>query len=201
MADEERGEGAKERILATAIELIEREGTAKATTRAIATAAGVNVAAINYYFRSKDALVEAALAVSWNHAMEDILAFIGEDPWDPRSALLSIASFLYEGAIHYPRITRANLFDSNGRPLEPVARGLGILVDRLTERLAGFFGIRVEEGKRDAVLAFLSSIVFPILVPFSPNRLESSEARARYLGSIVETLLDGFNAGDRSRKG
>lgn len=49
---------ARERILVSAEMLFARQGVDKTSTRDITTEAGVNVASINYYFRSKDALAE-----------------------------------------------------------------------------------------------------------------------------------------------
>ncbi|MDA8411562.1 MAG: TetR/AcrR family transcriptional regulator [Treponema sp.] len=191
-AEGARAEGARDRILSAAIDLIEREGTDKATTRVIAAAAGVNVAAINYYFRSKDALVEAALAVSWSNAMEDLEGFLRREPWDPRGTLLSIAGFLIEGATVYPRLTRANLFNSGGHPIGPVAKGLATVVESLAGRLCDHFARPLDEAARDRVHAFLSATVFPILVPFSPDRLAGTEARARYASAIADDLLAYF---------
>jgi AcrR family transcriptional regulator len=50
--------GTRERILDTAEQLFAREGPAAVTLRAIAAAAEVNVAAVNYHFGSKDKLFE-----------------------------------------------------------------------------------------------------------------------------------------------
>ena len=52
------GERARTRILDTAEELFAREGPAAVTLRSIAAAADVNVAAVNYYFGSKEKLFE-----------------------------------------------------------------------------------------------------------------------------------------------
>jgi AcrR family transcriptional regulator len=52
------GERARTRILDTAEALFADEGPAAVTLRSIAAAAGVNVAAVNYYFGSKDKLFE-----------------------------------------------------------------------------------------------------------------------------------------------
>ncbi|WP_395346978.1 TetR/AcrR family transcriptional regulator [Variovorax sp. UC122_21] len=48
----------RERILVTAELLFARQGVDKTSTRDITTEAGVNVASVNYYFRSKEALAE-----------------------------------------------------------------------------------------------------------------------------------------------
>ncbi len=50
--------GARERILDTAEQLFAREGVMAVTLRSIASAADVNVAAVNYYFGSKEKLFE-----------------------------------------------------------------------------------------------------------------------------------------------
>ena len=49
---------ARERILIAAELLYARRGVDKTSTRDITTEAGVNVASVNYYFRSKEALTE-----------------------------------------------------------------------------------------------------------------------------------------------
>lgn len=195
-----RAESTRLRILTAAIELIEREGTAATTTRGIAAAAGVNVAAINYHFRSKDSLIEAALAVSWGNAMEDLDAFLAREPWDPRAGLLGIARFLVEGATRYPTLTRANLFDSGGRPIRPVAEGLALVVERLAARLCTHSGIEADEAARDRVHAFLSAVVFPFLVPFAPDRLASPDARLRYVASLVDDVVAYFSLRGGARR-
>ncbi|VTU28341.1 putative DNA-binding transcriptional regulator [Variovorax sp. PBS-H4] len=52
------GGDARERILVTAELLFAKQGVDKTSTRDITAEAGVNVASINYYFRSKEALAE-----------------------------------------------------------------------------------------------------------------------------------------------
>jgi AcrR family transcriptional regulator len=52
----------RERILDTAAELFAREGLSRPTVRQITTGAGVNVAAVNYHFGSREALIDAVFA-------------------------------------------------------------------------------------------------------------------------------------------
>ncbi|HTP59791.1 MAG TPA: TetR family transcriptional regulator, partial [Spirochaetia bacterium] len=77
--DDYQPKAPRERILAATLDLIEKQGPRQATTRSIAAAAGVNVAAINYYYRSKEALLEAALASSWEHALAHLREFLGRE--------------------------------------------------------------------------------------------------------------------------
>jgi len=57
-AESHAGADARERILAAAERLFAHKGVEKTSTREITAEAGVNVASVNYYFRSKDALAE-----------------------------------------------------------------------------------------------------------------------------------------------
>src|SRR5215831_11647334 len=52
----------KERILNAAERLFSRHGVEATSLRAITAEAGVNLAAVNYHFQSKDALVQAVIA-------------------------------------------------------------------------------------------------------------------------------------------
>lgn len=60
----------REQLVRSAIELVSREGLAAATTRRIASEAGVSLSTLHYCFGSKDALIEAVI--------EAIVAQIGE---------------------------------------------------------------------------------------------------------------------------
>src|SRR5689334_12024668 len=52
----------KDRILDTAERLFARDGVEATSLRAITTEAGVNLAAVNYHFQSKEALLHAVIA-------------------------------------------------------------------------------------------------------------------------------------------
>lgn len=54
----------KEKIVAAARQVVERVGYNKASTRAIAEEANVNIAMLNYYFGTKEALLNETLAYS-----------------------------------------------------------------------------------------------------------------------------------------
>ena len=55
-------EDTRERLLSAAMRLFAEKGFDKATVRGICAAAGVNVALVNYHFKSKEGLYEACIA-------------------------------------------------------------------------------------------------------------------------------------------
>lgn len=78
MTEERRGR----HVLDAAVRLIAADGLAGVSVRAVATEAGVSIAQVQYYFRSKDELIAAAFA----HAGEEFLARLTTVAGQPRSA-------------------------------------------------------------------------------------------------------------------
>lgn len=101
----------EEKIIIAAINCIEKYGYESATIRQIAAEAGVNSAAISYYFRSKDVLMRLALEQGARNGfnMEDF-SFAADLPLEDR--LFEIFDFFVKKLFEYPNLTRALLFDT-----------------------------------------------------------------------------------------
>jgi len=103
----------KQKIILTTIECIEQEGIHGATIRKIAEMAGVNVAAINYHFGSKEQLFKIVMNTTLNESfVQNINDY--EEMWqsDTKKALQLFFEDTLEGAINYPNITKAHLADT-----------------------------------------------------------------------------------------
>jgi TetR/AcrR family transcriptional regulator, regulator of cefoperazone and chloramphenicol sensitivity len=179
----------RERILAATIEIIEQVGPNKLTTRSIAAAADVNIAAINYYFTSKEALLEAALATSWDHAAEHLRDYLSTEPWDPRVALSGIAGFLFEGGFRFPTVMKTNFFDGEGRVRAHIATAITALSGELEGRLASALNRPADIQLRIRVNAFLSALFFPPLASASLFRFDDEAERGEYVRVLVNDLL------------
>ncbi len=94
------------RILIATLDCIHELGLEAATVRAIAARAGVNPAAVNYYYRSKDRLIEEALRGAWSHVADDIALIIKESV-DADAAARFVVRYLMEGTIRSPRVVHA----------------------------------------------------------------------------------------------
>jgi len=104
----------QQRILLATIQCIERHGLSGTTVRRITELAGVNVAAINYYFGSKDRLLEAALAATLEEGfpkalteLKELLAEAGAG--GVREAVEAFLRDYLTHALDYPRISVAHL--------------------------------------------------------------------------------------------
>jgi AcrR family transcriptional regulator len=80
------GEDARQRLLHTGLQLFASQGFTKTSTRELAEAAGVNIAAISYYFGDKAGLYRAVFFGPLASADEDIARF--SDPALPLELVL-----------------------------------------------------------------------------------------------------------------
>ena len=182
-------------ILEAVVTCIEKYGIDKVTTRKIAEEAGTNIASINYYFRSKDELVSAALSMTINHMMEDVSAAI-EDAQQPlKEVLENVFFYLLEGSLRYPGVSTAHLYEAITEKKYDTISAQAIIKDvaRLVERHTR------ENAKIDAtetlllLSPILSSIMFTMLAPnfFSvPRKYQlTTPEHAKNLAAHYATLF------------
>ena len=106
-------EEVKQKIIQTTIECIEQVGFHSTTIRKIADMAGVNVAAINYHFGSKEQLVNIAMNATLNESFVNNIKDY-EELWqkDTRKALQLFLEDTLVGAVNYPNLTKAHFDDT-----------------------------------------------------------------------------------------
>jgi AcrR family transcriptional regulator len=88
-----RDTGTRQRLVGATQGCLRARGVAQTSSRAIAEAAGANLAAITYYFGSKEGLVAVALAEElqdWTRSALELL----DDPGDPAASLLAAVNTL-----------------------------------------------------------------------------------------------------------
>lgn len=101
---------AKQKIVLATIECIEKEGIRAVTIRSIGKEAGVNSAAINYYFGSKEKLVEEAFNHIQQDFMMDYTQIINKDK-DLKTVIEELLLYMLQGMVRYPNIAKAILYD------------------------------------------------------------------------------------------
>ena len=100
-------ESAREALLDAAERLFAERGVTETSVRAITSAAGANVAAVNYYFGSREALIEALLArrlVPLNEARLQLLQT--RAPRTPAEVLYALAVPALELSFLHPHFAR-----------------------------------------------------------------------------------------------
>lgn len=100
----------KQKIVFATIECIEKEGINAVTIRSIAREADVNSAAINYYFGSKEKLIEEVFDYLQRDFLMDFKELIGRNA-DLRTTVEELLLYMLQGTIKYPNIVRAALYE------------------------------------------------------------------------------------------
>lgn len=96
----------EEKIINATISCIEKYGINKTTIRQIAQEAGMNSAAISYYFRSKDILMEHVMKTALHNAFE-FESFKASEGLPVKDRLIIIMEGMLAGALQFPNISRA----------------------------------------------------------------------------------------------
>jgi len=112
----------KEHILEAAAGVVNRDGYEGATTRTIAEAAGVNIAMLNYYFGSKEALLSELLAYSAGRALVTVNASLSHAANTVAEILSGGFATLWADIQQYSQLLPYNLLTRSGH--DPVARQL-----------------------------------------------------------------------------
>ncbi len=154
-------------ILEAVVTCIEKYGIDKVTTRKIAQEAGTNLASINYYFRSKEELVNEALSMTIKHMMEDVFSAIENPAQTFEQTLQSVFFYLLDGSIRFPGISTAHLYLA---VLEKKYDSISAqAMIQVFEKLAARAAREYPNGNRPEINLLLSqilaSIMFSLLAP------------------------------------
>jgi TetR/AcrR family transcriptional regulator, regulator of cefoperazone and chloramphenicol sensitivity len=179
----------REHLVRTTITLIEERGLPHVTVRAIAEAAKVNVAAVSYYFGSKQKLLDAVLGQILEHTMADLKDIARGLPEAPESGLTVLLAYLLEGALRYPNITKAQIHDMfvGDETSDVFPRALVPIVDAIAAAIATTTALPAPRARHRAVQA-LSSALFPgfFVGFFTPSgSLANTEDRREYVREVV----------------
>jgi len=186
----------QEKIILAAIDLIEDKGMQNLTIRNIAKKAGVNSAAINYYFRSKEKLLEEVLRTTVDHAITDWEEIIDKESIPPKKRLEEFLIYLMDGAINFPGITMAHLYEPliNKNYNNRFVLKFNVLMNNL-QQLVG----RINPNVSDKELKFITiqivaSSIMPSLVPemfqdFSGLSFSDKKIRGDYIRLIIRSSI------------
>lgn len=186
----------QERIILGTIAAIEAEGIQNVTTRSIAKQAGVNSAAINYYFRSKDLLIEQVLNFTLDNAFGDLGEFIPDGPLTDTEPLKAYYRHVLWGMREYPRICEAHLYEPMvGRSMaSPAVERLNEFLATIYEKLTPSCPPSLHERMRLSLIHLQSALLMSGFAPeayqsFLGDRLDTQESLDAYVDQLVDDLI------------
>ncbi len=182
----------RRRIIDATIEVIEQRGIASLTVRAIARKAGVNIAAINYYFGSKEQLLDSALLLTLDNAFADPLREFPSHGHTREELLSFVLADWLQGMANYPGISRAHVI---GHHLKRKQRSrsierLGTFLEELAARLNVLDPGGNSDDIRISLVQMVSAIILPAILPeifasFLNADLTRPPDRERYLNRLL----------------
>ena len=186
------------KIIEATIECIEREGIQAVTIRKIAKLAGVNSAAINYYFRSKEKLVEEVKRTTVEHVFEDWREIINDESRSVRERLFLLFTDYMEGAIMYPGITKAHMWEPliNNNYDSLFVKLLNGFLEQIAKKLSLELGRPAAELKL-AVIHIFSSLSMPVLMPdlyrefYEGRSFKEARVRRALIEHVLKLYFDG----------
>ena len=182
-------------IISATIECIERYGIQGTTNRRIAEIANLSNAAINYYFRTKDALIAQTLTITLENAF-DFDNFENRSEDSPRQRCITIFDDLITGGLKYPNITRAHFYPIliEGKQTSEAATRLNTFVSQLADDLltrdASLSRQDLSYGITQAVMSVMMAVMAPALfAPALHIDLTKPEHRQKFVLSLVDRLF------------
>lgn len=183
----------KEKIIKVTMDIIAKEGFQNITIRKIAKQAGVNVAAVNYHFGSKDAVINAALETVTNQ-LKYTFKYLQSSQEEPKIKL-SIFIVNYTDMMYkYPDILK-NVIDHaiHDKPLDRHMEYMTFLETEGVEILKQTL-VQIRPELDDytlylKILHLLSGLSFPFLMGDQIQKIMGVDLYSEDIRKIHTTLL------------
>jgi len=184
------------KMMATAIDMIGKQANLNFTIREFAKRAGVNLASVNYYFRSKENLINE-IESFFKNRLKKTYDELQKSECDPKSRILRWAERLMQELMEYPGILflMVTKLITDGRQ----SPGIAELIDNSEEMLAPIISDLTGLGHDDPqcsyiIMQLVAGVVTPILFYHGAGRtfgIDVSDpiVRQDYLKSLVNTIL------------
>jgi AcrR family transcriptional regulator len=182
------GQQSKQRILDAARKRFVRDGYERATVRAIAADAGVDVAMVYYFFDNKDGLINAAALTGPQHPLQQLAMLLDEGTQQiGRRLVRRFIESWDAGVVFEPLVA---LWRS--APIHPQARN--VLLDNIAgpvaQQVATEFGVADAELRVELVASHLIGLAFArYQLKIEPTASADIEDLVAWLGPTVQRYL------------
>lgn len=185
----------RDHILDRTIFLMSKKGTTEVSVREIAKEAGVNVAAVNYYFSSKEQMFDQ-MAQRFLDGYDDVMGILDEPDLSAEERLRKWAEAVMRSLDEYPGCLALMERYMFAEPLDPFGRALRASMQRAVKKLqttlAECFGPADDERITFKLTLLISALAGPFPhraeKPPTKQRIKGPSARKRFLELLFEHL-------------
>lgn len=184
------GQQSRQRIIDAARDRFMRDGYERATVRAIAADAGVDVAMVYYFFDNKEGLFSASALTGPEHPLHQLAALLDEGPDDVGPRL--VRRFLE----HWDNGAAFEPFMAVWRSaaIQPQARQVlhDALAGPVAKRVAAEFGVTDAELRVELVASHLAGLAFArYQLKLEPIASTAIEDMVAWMGPTLQRYLTG----------
>lgn len=187
--------GTRREIIETAARLIAAEGVCSISTRRIAGEAGVNVAALNYHFGTKEELIEKVLDRMLDRLFDDWTSILEIDEMSLPVRIYCLLDHTMQTVMASPGMLTSHLFDplvDNGRRLV-FAERMGDFLRKLPVQLEEHLPLQAKDIRlylgQTMLLAVTAAAVPELFRQIAGEDIASGPARSRYLTGLMRKFL------------
>jgi AcrR family transcriptional regulator len=187
----------KENIVIATIECIEQKGIQAITVRDIAEKARINIAAVNYYFGSKETLLKEALKYSLYTSLTQNYEEIAQAYSEPYSMIKAFLKDVFQGSLQWPNLTRAHYYgpvmDNNYQGV--FVEWLNDTAEKLTARIKTLNTNKMDtETLKLTMVQMISTVLFWGLMPDLFNKFldfdfRDNQKQDQFLDLLLERYL------------
>jgi TetR/AcrR family transcriptional regulator, regulator of cefoperazone and chloramphenicol sensitivity len=184
---------AKDRIISATLDIIGNEGFQNVTVRKIAAEAGVNIAAVNYYFGSKDNVVNEALRYM-TEKIDNSFKYLDDMSVPPETRLRNFLRNYSDAMLTHPDVFKNYVSQSIIKfEIEKDDFLKDSKFDKLKSTLEEIKKVECDKYLAMRMLQIIGSLSFPVVMGGKINKLygiDYSDRVTRY--EYVELLLKAF---------
>jgi len=181
----------EEKILDRALYLIGRNGSSNVPIRAIAKEAGVNVSAVNYYFRTKEEMMKQVQEFYIHNTLE-AYNILDNDSYSNEEKVILCANEIMEYSIRYPGVIVIQKEAAYEVEKSEMARRIIEVTEEMNSKLDKVLLYVLGCGHEEFVfnrMIFLSSILHPVNnmgpLQFSNDTILDKDKRLQYIKFII----------------
>lgn len=187
----------KEKILDRTLYLIGKSGTMDVPVRAIVKEAGVNLGAINYYFDTKENLMDYVKEY-YIDIIQGTIAHLVENHRTPEEKLLGYGHDIMEYSLRYPGLQVLVRNAVEHQEEDPLYKEIGLALGRMNRELDQVLKAYLSVGEEAYTLRkiiFFSSLIHPTeehaLNPTYLVQIKDHGKRDVYLRTLLSSIKNG----------
>ena len=190
----DKGGQMKEKMIEVTARILREKGFKATTVRAIAKEAGVNIAAVRYYFGSKEELIGAALEYMMG-SLESIVSILDDSRLSAKERLKKYIISYFHLARKHPALFRSISSPSSSEAKETYFIYLNLLHDqaweKVVENVAEITGYTDRRDLELKCMQIFAAVEFPIILESNnKDSFISHYTDSTTLERYVDILMD-----------